>query len=296
MLLSLSDYVLTRVVQISCSLVSSGQVAQVSRAFNDITQRSATWTNSKVDLRRKIIRAISWPRLHQQLTWCSRVIGTDGQLQHLHHLAHIDIFSIWTAQRPFDVQTNAHIMDPSSDRCCFIISEGVVHPHVGVTLRWTGAFSALAVGMTTAASSGQLLDAYSRPPRETLYRFYHCLISLVPFSASERWPSNCNRWWVNRQRVDSARAVCAHPCIRNASSSDAGVRAQELSVTFIRRGNIFELRLNHEEVDVFTFPLDVAPELVLATDLHFAIKPLEFSDVPLHLQVLPELKLVRRSL
>jgi hypothetical protein len=40
----------------------------------------------------------------------------------------------------------------------------------------------------------------------------------------------------------------------------------------------------------------VAPELVFATDLHFAIKPLEFSDVPLHLQVLPELKLVRRSL
>ena len=49
MLLSLSDYVLMRVVYLSCKLVSSGQVAQVNRTLNGITQRSATWTGTTVN-------------------------------------------------------------------------------------------------------------------------------------------------------------------------------------------------------------------------------------------------------
>ena len=131
----------------------------------------------------------SWPRLHQQLTSCYRVIGTADQLQYLHRLAcAVQIFSIWIPQRPFDVHTDVHtIAPPFSGDHCFVVSEGVVHPHVGVTLRWTGAISALAVGMTTASSRDQLLDAYFQQPGASQHRFYHCLISLVPFSVSTRW-------------------------------------------------------------------------------------------------------------
>ena len=291
MLLALSDDTLTRVVRMSCTLVSSGHVANVSRALNGITRCSTTWTGLIVDLREKIIGAISWPRLHQQLTLCDRVNGTDDQLEHLCHLAHVQIFTTWSPRRPFDVHTAVHIN--YSGLSSSIISKGAVLPHVGVTLRWTGALSALTVGMTTASTLGQLSDAYFRPPQETQYRFYHCLFSLVPFSASERWPSHCNRWSVNCRRVGSVRAFSAHSRIRDAHVYDADSRVQQLSVTIIRRGNVFELHLNHAEVDVFTFPLDVTPELVFATDLHFAIKLLPFSDAPVHLKVLPEL--VRQS-